>query len=159
MDKARNVISSLADCLNFVGIAGLVFLMLVTVANVIVRLFGSTIIGAYELSGLMLVLAASSAIVYRALKAGHLMVDILLTKLPVGLQRIVRILTTIISFIATGFLTAATIRWIIEEGLAEKSEVLGLPVLPFKCVWAFGLILLSTVLLLDAINACKESKK
>lgn len=159
MVNARSVVNSLADCLNFVGIAGLVVLMLVTVVNVIVRMFGSTIIGAYELSGLMLALAASSAIVYRALKAGHLMVDILFAKLPQGTRKAVRILTAFISFVATGFLAGATVRWIAEEGFAEKSEVLGVPVLPFKCVWAFGLSLLCIVFLLNAIEACKESKK
>ena len=158
MAVARNIVNSITEWLNLIGIAALVLLMSVTVVNIVVRMFGRIIIGAYELSGLMLALAASSAIVYRALKAGHLMVDVLFAKFPPKTQKVIRILTAFTSFVATGFLAAATIRWIVEGGFAEKSEVLLLPVLPFECVWALGLVLLCVIFLLDAIDACKGSE-
>ena len=67
---------------NVFGGAILTLMMLITVTDVILRLFGKPIVGAYELVGFSGALVLGFSIPFTSWVRGHIYVDILVQKLP-----------------------------------------------------------------------------
>jgi TRAP-type C4-dicarboxylate transport system permease small subunit len=131
--------------------------MLLIVANVLYRIDGGVIIGVYELVEITIGVAAALAISYTGLKKGHVVVDMLLSRLSERPQAIVNRVYSIISF---GFL--ALIAWgglnvTIERFISgEVSTYFQIPLWPFRSIWLIGLLLFIAVIFRDIF---KNSKK
>lgn len=79
--------------LYLVGGVALLFMMLVTVADVILRIFDCPITGTYELVGFAAAVLIGFTIPYVTSIKGHIIVDFFIMRLPTRVQWIFRVLT------------------------------------------------------------------
>jgi TRAP-type C4-dicarboxylate transport system permease small subunit len=70
--------------LNAIGAAALAFMMLLTVADVLMRAFGHPLVGTYEVVGLSLALVIGITIPKVSLDRGHVYMEIVLDRLAKG---------------------------------------------------------------------------
>ncbi|MFC1532118.1 TRAP transporter small permease [Thermodesulfobacteriota bacterium] len=140
---------------TIVGSCFLAFIIILTVTNVIVRLFGPIIIGAYQLVELSIVFAVALALPYTALKKGHTMVRVVVMRFPERVQALCEAFTSLLGLITWGVIAWASAALMIDRGLAERTELLELPYLPSRCVWVFGLTFSCVIILCDMVIAIK----
>lgn len=157
MEYLANLVRRMGGWGVAVGAAFLVGMMVLIVANIIYRLFGHVIVGSYELTELMIVVAVAFALVYAALKKSHVVVKIVVERFPPRAQAIVEALMSLISLA-----TWATIAWtgvllLSERWLREETDMLSIPFLPFRFIFLFGLILFCLVYLIDLIRALSQA--
>jgi TRAP-type C4-dicarboxylate transport system permease small subunit len=89
-----------------VGGFALVFMMLLTVVDVILREFQHPLVGTFELVGFSAAVVIGFCIPYTTSVRGHITVDFLIMKMPENVQRILRIITRILGvclFILIGY--------------------------------------------------------
>ena len=84
--------------LNYIGSAALTFMMLLTVADVIMRAFGHPIIGTYEIVALSLALVVGFTIPKVSYERGHVYMEILLERLPRRKRDMLNVSTRILCF-------------------------------------------------------------
>jgi TRAP-type C4-dicarboxylate transport system permease small subunit len=140
-----------------IGIGGglLVAIMALIVSNVIYRFFGGVITGSYELTQYMIVVVVGFAMVYTALMKGHVLVRVVVSRLPQWALAIAESFNSILSMGVVWLLAWATTLYLLKRGFVGEAntDLLELPYFPLKCVWVFTLILFSLVYLVDLYNA------
>ncbi len=82
--------------LNVIGACALVFMMLLTVADVTMRAFGHAIIGTYEIVGLSLALVIGITIPKVSIDRGHVYMEILIERIAKGNRDILNTFTRLI---------------------------------------------------------------
>ncbi|MBN1256047.1 MAG: TRAP transporter small permease [Deltaproteobacteria bacterium] len=156
MERFANIVRRISLIGTAAGGVCLIMMMLVIVANVIFRLLGGNVVGSYEMSELLIVVAVAFALGYAALEESHVDVDIVVSRFSQRWQNILKVFT---SFLAMG--TWALIAWattiiLSERWLTEVSEMLLIPFLPFRFVLMFGLILITLIYLLNMVTALRK---
>jgi TRAP-type C4-dicarboxylate transport system permease small subunit len=81
MDHLFSALRSVSKVLNSIAGAAVTFMMLLTVADVLLRAGGHPIIGTYEIVALLLALVIGFGIPQASLDRGHVYMDFLLEKL------------------------------------------------------------------------------
>jgi TRAP-type C4-dicarboxylate transport system permease small subunit len=143
----------------WIGFVFLTAVMFVTVANVIARLFGSTIPGTYELITVFMLAVVGFALAYTAWEEGHIIVDVIVSKLPSRIETFVNYFNWIIVLCTLVLITKEQIAITIERALAgEKTEILHILWAPFRILWVLGLILFCLVALRDLLKKSREEK-
>jgi TRAP-type C4-dicarboxylate transport system permease small subunit len=108
----------------------------------------------------MMVVVVFSALSYTATEDGHVTVDLVVLRLPKGVQRFLKVLTSLLS---VGLFALMAQQSIVRanalrlEGLI--SQILHIPVYPFYFFTAFGSALLSLVLLLNILDFLIPERK
>jgi TRAP-type C4-dicarboxylate transport system permease small subunit len=154
MTRLGRWIDTIGGKFNYVACAALVIMMLLTCADVILRLFGHPILGTYEMIGFSGAVVISFALAYTSLEHGHIAVELLVDQLPKRLQAVINTVNALIgvalfSLIAwQSFVYAGDLR---ESG--EVSLTLQIPTYPFVYGISVGCGLLCLVLLADAIRS------
>lgn len=154
MTRLGRWIDTIGGKFNYVACAAVVVMMLLTCADVILRLFGHPILGTYEMIGLSGVVVISFALAYTSLEKGHIAVELLVESLPKGLQVFINGFNSLIgaalfSLVAwQTFLYAGDLR-----GSGEVSLTLQIPTYPFVYGISLGCGLLCLVLLVDSIRS------
>lgn len=148
--KFANIVHRISTVANSIGAGFLVGMMLLIVANVIIRSFGNVIAGSYETVGLMGAVLASCAIAHTAIKKRHVAIDIVLRRLP---QRVQAILGAFVSLLGLGIWAivawqGARFAWRMHL-IGETTELLEIPIPPFRLFFIFGVVILCLVLLID----------
>ncbi|HIE07992.1 MAG TPA: TRAP transporter small permease [Desulfarculaceae bacterium] len=87
----------LVELMNYLAAASIIAMMLLTCADVLLRLFKHPILGTYELVGLLGALTIAFAIPATTLSKGHVAVDFLVEKLPTGVQKIFAVVANLLS--------------------------------------------------------------
>lgn len=142
---------------NYLACLAVVVMMLLSCADVALRLFDTPIPGAYEMVGFLGALIVAFALAYTSLQKGHVAVEVIFEKLPLRVQ----------CFIETfGNLTGATlfglIAWqslVYGSDLRQNGEVsltLQMPLHPFVYGIALGCGLLALVLVIDMIRSFRR---
>jgi TRAP-type C4-dicarboxylate transport system permease small subunit len=141
--------------INGAGTVVLGVMVLVTVADVLVRLFlDRPIRGAFEIVEFLMVMVVFSAMAYTGLLRGHIVIQILSSRLP---ERPRAILDSIADLISIGFCCL-----VIWQGIAQAqitrlqndiSGVLGIPVSPFYYVLVLGMALTGLVFLANFLES------
>ena len=134
----------------------LVGAMLLVVTGVIVRFFNIAIVGSYELMQLMIAVTIAFALVYTALRKGHVVVKIITSRFPTRIGAIVGIVVSFLSLAIWGLMSWATAQFVYEKGLREVSETLEVPYLPFRVVFILGLLLFSLSYISDIFEELKK---
>ena len=136
-------------------------LMFLIVTDVGLRyLLNRPIVSSYELIMFMMVIVVFSALSYTATEDGHVTVDLIVSRLPKGVQRFLKFLTSLLSaglfalVAQQSFVRAKALRL---EGLI--SQILHIPVYPFYLFVAFGSALLSLVLILSVLDVLLPERK
>ena len=127
--------------------------MLLTVANIVGRLFGKSIGPTFELTSLVIVISAMFAIVYAALQKAHIVIDVLTTRMSERAKEILEVFTNIISLMIVAILTWGSLNmfiWRWEK--PEETALLHLTMVPFRLILMFGFVLFFLVLLFNTFG-------
>jgi len=140
-----------------IGGVFLIGLMCLTVLNIVVRFFGKTVPGYYDIIVVMLVIPISIALVYASVQKAHVVIDIVISRFSIRSQLILQVFTSFIGLSLWVMILVASIGIIPEKiRTGEWSQVIGIPYLPFRLIWVFALFLFCVVLLIDTVNALKK---
>ncbi len=118
--------------LNGVSAAAVVFIMLLTCADVVMRLFGRPIPGTYELVGYFGAVIVAFAMAYTFVERGHISVELLVDRLPARPRAFIEGTGYLLSAVLFGLLAWQSQVYAID--LMESGEVsltLGIPTWPF----------------------------
>ena len=155
------VMSSFFNGIEWIGVKGtvlsvgfLIGIMLLVVANIIARFFGTVIIGTIELVELMIVVTVAFAFGYTAQRQSHVVVKVVVSRFSPRVQAVFRIFTSALSIGVCALIVWASAGIMYERALlGEETELLKVPSFPFRFVWVFGLILFCFALLIDLCKA------
>lgn len=145
---------------SFKVIAGfaIIIIMLLSTADVVLRLFGKPIPGAYELTGLLGTIVVSFALGFTSLEKGHIAVELLYRKLPQRTQLAIETFTNIVSFLIFGLITYQAFIYALDiRKSGEVSPTLQMPVYPFIFGMSFGFGLLCLILIAESIKSMKRT--
>ena len=104
MDAVFNTLKSVSKVLNFMAGIALTFMMLLTVADVLLRAGGHPIIGTFEIVALSLALVIGFGIPQVSLDKGHVYMDLLLGKLSKRGKNVMNTFTRVLCLILFAFL-------------------------------------------------------
>lgn len=138
MNSFGSTTLKISKVMNLVGGTALVLMMLLTVSDVILRIFWKPILGTYELVSLTGALVVGFAIPKASLDDAHVYVDFLVTGGPPKIRKTFRLITKFCGFVLF-FLLAV---YIIRKGgeLYRANEVsLTLHVPLYPVAYALGL--------------------
>ena len=145
--------------MNWIAAAALVFMMLLTVIDVIGRFFKAPIPGTYELVAFTGGAVIALALPYTSVEKGHIAVEVLVQKFP-WLARV--IINAINAFV--GALLFAVVSWqcLVYAGSmkasAQVSLTIKMPIHPFIYGIAAGCALLSVVLFIECISQLRGAE-
>jgi len=134
--------------------------MLLTCADVVMRLFGSPIPGTYELVGYFGSVIISFGIARTSIERGHIAVNLLVDRLPPRAQTLIEgvgNMAAAVLFGALGYQCQVYARDLLETG--DVSLTLGIPTWPFVLGLSTGSGMLSLVLFVDALGQLKSGLK
>jgi TRAP-type C4-dicarboxylate transport system permease small subunit len=142
-----------------IGAAFLTAMMVLIVANVIYRLFGHVIPGSYEMSELMIVVAAAFALGYAAIHGSHVVVKIVVTRFSQRWQAILTVIMSLISIATWAIIAWATADVLSKRWLTEVTDLLDIPYLPFRIILVVGLVFLCLIYVTDLVSALRQVTK
>ena len=154
----NKVVSSLGTRINSVGMGLLMLMMLLTAADVLLRyFFNRPIKGAYELTEFMLVILVFFGLGYTAVKKRHIIVDVVVSRLPQQTQVAIDSVTCFLSLgvcFLVAWQSALEARTIWLAG--QTSPSLHIPIFPFILMVVVGYTVLSLVLLRDLFDSLAQ---
>jgi TRAP-type C4-dicarboxylate transport system permease small subunit len=148
--------------MDWIGGVVLVFMMLLTVADVIMRYLGKPVLGTYELVSLAGAIVVGCAMPHTSWEKTHVTVDMLLERMEKTRKNVLQIITRIMGFLLFGVVGVN----LIDMGTTltktgESTLTLVLPLYPFVyvlgvCCFAECLVLLSQIIRLASKEASNE---
>lgn len=144
-----------------IGVGLLIVLVLLTVADVVLRrFFDSPIRGYLELTEFILGIIVFLTLAYCAVQGGHIVVDVLVSRFP---QRTQASIGAIVHFCSAGILGLISWQLFLHamrvRDMGEISAILGIWLYPFVFIAALGTILLAMVFLIQSLYALAEVRK
>lgn len=160
MTRILAVIDTVSTGANWISAGALVLMMLLTTMDVILRVFGVSVPGAFEITGLLGALVISFSLAYTSLRKGHIAVEFLLNRLPENIVRAIDTTNSFISSLIFGIISWQTFLYGLDLlASGEVSMTVQIPTYPFVMGIALGTLLLAIVLLLQGINTATGIKK
>src|SRR5512145_2541468 len=104
MDRLFSALKSLSKVLNSIAGVAVTLMMLLTVADVLLRAGGHPIIGTYEIVALMLALVIGFGIPQASLDKGHVLMDFLLERLSQKAKKMMYTFTRILCLVLFAFI-------------------------------------------------------
>ncbi len=146
---------------NSIGIVALAAMMLITSADVLLRkLVNMPILGSNEIVQYMLAITVSLGFAYCALEKGHIIIDLLTSRLSSNARSTIYCVTGFLSLVLTSIITWQACIYITVLAKTEAvSPILSIPVFPFVGVVAFGFFLLTMVFLINFLEFLDEAMK
>lgn len=157
--RIERFVAGLSEKMNRIGAVVLVFMMLLTVADVFGRLFKSPIPGTFEIIGFTGAAVIAFALPYTSVMKGHIAVDILVQRLPWIARVIINAVNALVSMVLF-----AVISWqcvVFAQSMKRSAEVsltLQMPVYPFVYGIAAGCALLSLVLFVEFVRQLRGAE-
>ena len=130
--KLNTFLRVVTNILNYIGSAALAFMMLLTVADVIMRAFGHPIIGTYEVVGLLLALVIGFTIPKVSYDRGHVFMEVGIDHLDPHQKDVVQTFTRVLClllFVFIGYKLIAAGNEFRTSG--QVSPTIQLPFYPF----------------------------
>jgi TRAP-type transport system small permease protein len=146
---------------SYVGMAALLAMMMLTVADVFMRyVFNHPILGALELTEYMMVPVVFLGLAWCARQGGNVKVDLVTERLGLGIQRFLDAITHLIGVIVAGVISWENFGEAVQSWKAHKaSDMLEVPAYPFYLVLAVGCLLLCVVLLIQLIHVLIKGRE
>jgi len=142
---------------SYISGISVMIMMLLTCADVLLRLFGHPIPGTYELIGFLGAVLISFAMAYTSVERSHIAVDIFVERLPRKVQIALDGIVSMISVALFGVITWQCQIYALDlKQSGEISLTLGIPVYPFVAGIAIGCGFLCLVLLLDVAKSARR---
>jgi len=145
--------------LGIIGTSFMIFLMLLTVADIFLRyFFNAPITGATEISRLMMIVIVFPALGWAAIDRAHVRVDLIVSRMPSRVQRIFGSITFLIALV-----TFCIITWqsFLEAAVVNRqTSLIKLPFAPFYWIMAGGLAIfclaIAALIIEDITKAVKN---
>ncbi len=157
LDKISRVLNEI-----FVWIAGafLVIMILLTCANIFLRLVWMPVKGTFELMGFFSAIVTAFALGYTQIKRGHIGIDILVNRFSAKAQRILNGANYFICMIFFAIAGLQIAKWATTlKQTGEVTETLRIIFYPFTYGVALGCLTLTLVLLVDLLKVLIEGKR
>ena len=138
------------------GGAFLIAGMLLLMSNIFGRFLHLVIPGSYEMFELIMAIPVAFALVHAALQKTHVVVHLIVSRFPPRLGAATEIMTSLLSFAIWALIAWGGTSLAYENGLGEITDILELPVLPFRIVWLFCLFLFCLTYLVDLSRAFRR---
>jgi TRAP-type C4-dicarboxylate transport system permease small subunit len=153
--RASDKLMSALEQGSILGAVCLTLMMLLTVSDVAGRyFFNHPIQGTNEITGLLLVLVASSALAYSQIKKGHIRVDIISGRLSPRGQIILDAIAYFFCLFGSALITWQTfVRAGVYIVSRRPTETLSIPFFPFMLVLGLGFFFLAVVSLIDFLRS------
>lgn len=159
MDIFSNIIQRITRIGAIVACSFLLGTMMLIVVSIITRAWGEAIPGAWELTKLLMVVTVAFSLGYTAFTKGHIIVNVLESRLSEKTRVIIGIFISIICIAALVGMIWAGATILKDRWSTEVTDILGVYFAPFRVVWLLGLIIFSVVLLLDLAILLKQMVK
>ncbi|MDI6688483.1 MAG: TRAP transporter small permease [Desulfobacterales bacterium] len=154
MFRFEKLIILLANRFNWIAAGAIVAMMLLTSADVVLRLFRHPVPGTYEMVGFLGAVVISFSLAYTSVERGHIAVEFLFQKLPKKVKFFINAINDFLCLFLFGLLTWQTM--LMAFNLKQSGEVsmtLQLPIYPFVFGISIGCGLLSITLLKDFLKS------
>jgi TRAP-type C4-dicarboxylate transport system permease small subunit len=160
MSQFNKILNSTVGGLRWFAAGALVVMMVITTANIVLRVIYRPILGAPEIVTHGLIVLASLGLIDAVFGRRNISVDLLTSRLPRKARAVIGVLTGLLSLGVfsvmawQGFLVA----W--EKLIkGEYEPILGFPVVPFRWLVAICLAILCVVFLRDLFQSAEEVRK
>jgi TRAP-type C4-dicarboxylate transport system permease small subunit len=160
MKTINSIVGNVSGVMYVIAGIALTFMVAITVADVILRIFKMPIVGTYEIVGLLGAIMVGFAIPQTSRAKGHVIMDFFEGKLPSGLDRFLRIITRLLGvglFIVIGWQL-----WLLGSDYLRIGEVtltVHLPQYPVCFGIAICCFIECVVLLLEIFEPAKQKEQ
>ena len=155
MDLMERLVSILNKGLAVVAGFSLMAMMLVTVGEMVFRMFGKPMAGTVEAIGWLAALTAAFALGYTQINRGHVSIDIFTRRLTPPMAALINMLVYLIS---TALFAIVTWNVFLHAGVLREtgslSETMKVIVYPWVYMVALGCVGLTLTLFADFIKSC-----
>jgi len=156
MVRFEKLINSLTYKFNWIAVFAVVAMMILTSADVILRLFRHPIPGTYEIVGLLGAVVIAFSLAYTSAEKGHIAVEFLVQKFPRNVQSFIMFVNDLVGAALFGLIAWQSILYASDlKQSGEVSMTIQMPVYPFVYGIAFGCGLLCLVLLTESFKSLK----
>ena len=139
---------------NWIAAIAVTAMMLLTCADVLLRILRCPIPGTYEIVGLLGATFVSFSLAHTTTERGHIAVDFIVQKLPLRLQDLVDCINSIICAFLFAVITWQSVVYALDlKNSGEVSMTLQMPIHPFVFGIALGCGMLSLVLFLRSVES------
>jgi TRAP-type C4-dicarboxylate transport system permease small subunit len=139
--------------LNWVAGWSLVGMMFLTCADILLRLFRRPILGTYEIVGFLGAIVAGFALAQTTIERGHVAVQVVVTRFSPQTQKIIYLITHILSIFLFALLAWECVRYGNDfRASGEVSLTLRMPFYPVVYGIAFSAIVVCLVLFVDILQ-------
>jgi TRAP-type C4-dicarboxylate transport system permease small subunit len=156
----RSTIETLLRYLALGGGIGLLWLLVMTVAAVVMRkVFGSPLLGVFDLSQVTMIVIVFSGMAYCAIKRGHVAVELFNDMLPPRLQTLLNAAINLVSAALLGFIawkTTLKAFEAIEDN--EATMMIFIPHFPFILFAALGFALHAVACLMLVFDRTQDHR-
>ncbi|PAU74785.1 TRAP transporter small permease [Halomonas salipaludis] len=138
----------------------LLAMMLLVVTNIVMRQFASSFGGTTEVVGWLTAVVVALSLAYAQATKAHIELDMLVARMPRGLQRLIQALVALTSLLF--FAMVAFKLWeygILAMQRGTVSQSLRLAIYPIIYMVAFGFTAFCLVLLVDVLECLTRSKQ
>lgn len=159
--KIQNKINTSAQVLNGIAAVAVAAMMLLTCADVILRLFRFPIPGTYEMVGFLGAVFVSFSLAKTSLDQGHIAVDFFVSRFPKKIRQAVYSVNALASAILFAFSFWHCLKVALDSKQSgEVSLTLQMPIYPFILGTAIGCGALTIVLIFQFVTMfrSKEAK-
>lgn len=160
MRRLAGWMDAAAARLNWAAAASIVAMMLLTVADVVLRLFRMPIPGTYEMVGFLGAFIIAFSLAYTASEKGHITVDVLVQLFPRKVQAFLDAFNELAGAVFFGLIALAGMHAAGDiRNSGEVSLTLELPIHPILYGIAAGCALLALILLRDSLDSLRRMIK
>jgi len=159
MEQLEKISRFLNQVLIWIGGFFLVAMILLTCANIFLRLVWTPVRGTFELMGFFSAIVAAFALGYTQIHRGHIGIDLLVNGFSATAQRILSGINYAICMVFFAIAGWQIARWAtVLRKTGEVTETLRIIFYPFVYAVSLGCILLALVLLVDILKVLFQGK-
>lgn len=159
MDRFTKILHRLIRLFSGLGAICLAVIMLIIVANIVVRIFGKVVPGSYETIELVVVVTIAFSLSYSGMHKGHVKVDLILNRFPERAQNIIKAFTHLVCTIFWGTLGVVAYAIAFEKGWLEITDFFRMPYLPYRLAFGLGILFLALTFLIEMYKSIKKGLK
>lgn len=143
---------------NILACVAVIAMMLLSVTDVVLRMFGKPIPGTYELVGFLGTIVVSFALAFTSMEKGHIAVELLVERLPQRVQLAIDSFSNLIGALLFGTIAYQAVLYAMDlKKSGEVSATLQMPAYPFIYGIAIGSALLCLLLITECIKSFRRT--
>ena len=151
-------LSRAGKAFNVLACAAVIAMMLLSVTDVVLRIFGKPVPGTYELVGFLGTIVVSFALAFTSMEKGHIAVELLVQRLPQRAQLAIESFANFIGALLFGVIAYQAVLYALDlKKSGEVSSTLQMPAYPFIYGIAAGCALLCLLLITDCIKSFRRT--